>query len=90
MVQATLGSSPSIRGVVSARQTTVAIRGSNPIVLRNQISEIESIEDLQDVVVTNGIDGASVVYNANTDQYEIRPLAAADLSGTLNIDGGQF
>jgi hypothetical protein len=54
-----------------------------PIVIRNQIQEqiFNSIEDLPDVAEVSVTDGATLVYNANNDLYEVKQLV---------IDGGEF
>jgi hypothetical protein len=54
-----------------------------PIVIRNQIQEqiFNSIEDLPDVAEVSVTDGATLVYNANNDLYEVKQLI---------IDGGEF
>lgn len=54
-----------------------------PLTIKNQIREyqINSIEDLPDVSEISVTDGATLVYNANNDLYEVKQL---------NIDGGEF
>ena len=54
-----------------------------PIVIRNQIQEqiFNSIQDLPDVAEISVTDGATLVYNANNDLYEVKQLV---------IDGGEF
>jgi hypothetical protein len=58
-----------------------------PITLKNQVQEIRSIEDISDVVETDVTDGATLVYNSETDKYEVRQLQIEDLGA---IDGGSF
>ena len=58
-----------------------------PITLKNQVQEIRSIEDIADVVETDVTDGATIVYNSETDKYEVRQLQIEDLGA---IDGGSF
>ena len=60
-----------------------------PITLKNQIQEIRSVEDIFDVVETNVSDGATLVYNSQTDKYEVRPLQNEDID-SLTLDGGTF
>ena len=60
-----------------------------PITLKNQIVEINSIEDIADVEETNVINGATLIYNATTDKYEIKPLSGTDLVD-FDLDGGFF
>ena len=58
-----------------------------PITLKNQIQEIRSIEDIADVSEVSVTDGATLVYNSETDKYEVRQLQIEDLGA---IDGGSF
>lgn len=67
-----------------------SVASGPPVVVRNQINELNSIEDMLDVFISDKIDGATIVYNATTRLYEIRPIQAADFSGTFNVDGGNF
>ena len=66
------------------------IQSTTPITLKNQISEIRSIEDIYDVDSVDVTTGATLVYNQITDKYEVRKLDSTDITGTLNIDGGDF
>lgn len=61
---------------------------SSPITLKNQITEITSIENIADVDEIDVTDGATLIYNSSRDKYEIKPLSFNDLSG--DIDGGLF
>lgn len=56
------------------------------VTLKNQINEIRSIEDIADIIETNVVDGATIVYNAALDKYEVKPI---DLAAT-GLDGGTF
>jgi hypothetical protein len=58
-----------------------------PITLKNQVQEIRSIEDISDVAEVDVTDGATLVYNSETDKYEVRQLQIEDLGA---IDGGSF
>lgn len=58
-----------------------------PITLKNQVQEIRSIEDIADVAEVDVTDGATLVYNSETDKYEVRQLQIEDLGA---IDGGSF
>lgn len=66
----------------SGRLSSVA-----PITLKNQIQEIRSIEDIADVAEIDVSDGATLIYNSETDKYEVRQLQIEDLGA---IDGGSF
>lgn len=67
------------------------IQTQTPITLKNQITEIRSIEDILDVSEVNVTSGATLVYNAVNDKYEVKKLGIADINtDTLNLDGGEF
>jgi len=66
------------------------LTGVSPFTLKNQITEITSIEQIADVDEINVTTGATLIYNSSTDKYEIRPLQFTDMSGTVDLDGGTF
>jgi len=66
------------------------LTGVSPFTLKNQITEISSIEQIADVDEINVTAGATLIYNSSTDKYEIRPLQFTDMSGTVDLDGGTF
>lgn len=51
------------------------ISSIEPITVRNQIREIRTIDDIPTVNNALKVDGATVVWNATTGQYEIKLLA---------------
>lgn len=57
-----------------------------PVTLRNTASDYNAIDRLTDVEITQRADGSTLVYNATTDKYEVKPLAAA----LTELDGGTF
>jgi hypothetical protein len=63
------------------------VSSPNPITLKNQIQEIRSIQDFPDVVEIDVVAGATLIYNSQTDKYEVRQLQVADFGG---LDGGTF
>lgn len=76
--------------VLKVRNNGGIIQTQTPITLKNQISEIRSIEDIADVYEIDVTAGSTLVYNPTNDKYEVRKLDAGDLSGTINLDGGEF
>ena len=64
------------------------LQPTTPITLKNQALQITNLEDISDVEVVNRVEGATAVYNASTDKYDIKPLDAAFITGT--IDGGSY
>jgi hypothetical protein len=58
------------------------------IFARTGLTTITTIEDIPDVNVANGVNGATLVYNSNTNKYDVTPLDATYIIGT--IDGGTF
>lgn len=77
------------RFVVKVNAENDRLSTSTPITLKNQVSEINSIEDINDVSEVDVTSGSTLVYNANNDLYEIRKISTQDL-GQLDIDGGTF
>lgn len=74
--------------VVRVRSNGGALNTTSPVVLKNQITQLRSIEDIADVIETDVTDGATLVYNAALDKYEVKLL---DLGGqAINLDGGSF
>ena len=62
---------------------TGALVQTQPITIKNIVQEpqINSIEDLPDVSKVAVANGATLVYNASNDLYEVKQL---------DIDGGTF
>lgn len=60
------------------------LTGTAPISLRNTASDYNAIDRLVDVDVASRSDGSTLVYNAATDKYEVKPITVASL------DGGTF
>jgi hypothetical protein len=48
------------------------VTATAPITVKNQIQEIRSIEDIPGVNTALRVDGASLFYNANTGEYDIK------------------
>jgi hypothetical protein len=63
-----------------------AISALRPITVRNQINEIRSIEDIPGVNTSVRVDGATLVYNANTDEYDVK-LTGAGIAGFTYASG---
>jgi len=49
---------------------------TDPITVKNQINELRSLTDIPNVNAVSLVDGATIIYNANTLIYEIRPLTS--------------
>ena len=62
------------------------ISTSSPISLRNAAADYNAVDKLSDVDVSARQNGSTLVYNATTDKYEVKPLAAAITS----LNGGTF
>ena len=67
-------------GFISPQQLTI----------KNQLREyqINSIQDLPDVDEITVESGSTIVYNATSGKYEVKPLDASFILG--RIDGGEF
>ena len=77
----------STRMVAKINNNSGRLTAAAPITLRNQVQEIRSIEDIADVAEVDVSNGATLVYNSQTDKYEVKQLQIGDLGA---IDGGSF
>lgn len=75
---------------IKVHTTGGLLQTSTPITLKNQVNEISSIEDIRDVAEVDVSTGATLIYNSANDKYEVRKLQAEDISGNINLDGGEF
>jgi hypothetical protein len=80
--------SQSTRQAVKVNNIGGTLTSSSPITLKNQVTEIRSIEDIGDVDEINVTNGATLIYNSSRNKYEIKPLSLDDLDS--DIDGGTF
>lgn len=60
------------------------------ISLKNQPNVLTTIQDIPDVSEIEVSTGSTLIYNSSTDNYEIKHMQFADISGTLDLDGGTF
>jgi hypothetical protein len=90
MVNIVVSAKKSIR--VSANVTGEVIQSSTPVTLKNttQIStNAGRLDQLADVLEPETPqDGSTLVYNANTDTYEVKKVNLSEVEGTL--EGGTF
>lgn len=78
--------------VISSGATSDTIVPSNPVVLKNvptltPIVGATTLGQLRDVYLGNEVDGATLVYHADTDTY-VAETISFDVGGS--IDGGVF
>ena len=57
-----------------------------PVTIRNTAADYNAIDRLTDVELAQRQDGSTLVYNAATDKYEVKPITAA----ITELDGGTF
>lgn len=57
----------------------------DPITVKNQIQEIKSIDDLPGVNKSGRVDGATFVYNANTNEYDVKQISVLSNLDVSNI-----
>jgi hypothetical protein len=74
---------------VKLTNTGGSLQSSTPVTLKNQATEIKSIEDIRDVSEVEVVAGATLVYNSQNDKYEVRKITSEDI-GSINLDGGDF
>lgn len=59
---------------ITVKKIDGKITVTDPITVKNQISEIRSIADIPNVNAVSVVDGSTIIYNSNNQLYEIRPL----------------
>lgn len=76
--------------IIAKVSTTQGFINPKELTVKNQLREyqINSIEDLPDVDEVAVNSGSTLVFNANTNKYEVKPLDATNIIGI--IDGGEF
>lgn len=62
------------------------ISTSSPISLRNAAADYNALDKLSDVDVSTRQNNSTLVYNAATDKYEVKPVVEAITS----LNGGTF
>lgn len=75
---------------IKVNTTGSILQTTTPITLKNQVSEIRSIEDIADVAEIEVVEGATLVYNPTNDKYEVKQITQGDIAGDINLDGGEF
>lgn len=75
---------------VKVNNTGGVLQTSTPITLKNQVTEINSIEDIADVAEVDVSSGSTLVYNESMDRYEVKKLDVGDIVGEFDLDGGEF
>ena len=75
---------------ISTNATAGIIDTTTPVVIKNNpvVGGVTRLDRLSDVVANAEINGATLVYNANTDTYVVQKLDISDVTGDL--DGGTF
>jgi hypothetical protein len=76
---------------ITGQKIKVNIQGQTltttaPLTIRNTAADYNAIDRLTDVELSQRENGSTLVYNASTDKYEVKPLAAA----ITGLDGGTF
>jgi hypothetical protein len=86
-LKATLNATRSSQ-IISVNTSAQSLSTVPGVTLRNQVRDINSLEEIQDVITTAQADGSVLQYNATTDKYEVKALDIEDLG--LGLDGGTF
>lgn len=85
----------TINAKVAKRAPTIGVTVSNtgkiesttPVTIQTNTSK-NRLDQLTDVVEQNPQEGATLVYDAETDKYVVKSLTIDDIGG--NLDGGTF
>ena len=91
MVNVVVGRKRTVK--VSANATAGVIDTTVPVTLKTVPYNgtgggVSRLDKLQDVVANTEVEGATLVYQANTDTYIVKKLDLTDVTGDL--DGGTF
>jgi hypothetical protein len=78
---------------VSTEATGGIIDSTTPVILKNNTTlngsgGVDRLDHLKDVIASNEVEGATLVYDAGNDKYIVKQLDLADVTGVL--DGGTF
>lgn len=73
----------NIRVILGSNQN---ITSAAPITLRDTRADYNEIDKLLDVDLTTRDNNSTLVYNASTDRYEVKPIVQA----LPSLDGGTF
>jgi len=66
------------------------IQSTDPITVKNQIQEIHSIDDLG-LNLTNRTDGATLIWNAANNQYDVKPVFITNTTtGSVSANNALF
>jgi len=81
---------PETKIVAKVTNNNGVLSSGTPVTVKNQFREyqINSIEDLPNVDEIDVGSGSTLVFNASTNKYEVKPLDATNIIGI--IDGGEF
>ena len=76
---------------ITGQKIKVNIQGQTltttaPLTIRNTAADYNAIDRLTDVELSQRENNSTLVYNASTDKYEVKPLSAA----LTELDGGTF
>lgn len=76
--------------IIAKVSTSGGYLSPKALTVKNQLREyqINSLEDLPNVDEINVTSGSTLVFNANTNKYEVKPLDISNITGVL--DGGEF
>lgn len=69
---------------VRLTQTDGHLQASAPLSLRNAARDsafLQNVEDINNIVIINRVDGSGIQYNSETRNYEIK---------LMSLDGGDF
>lgn len=84
--------STNTSGIVVRPQFSITSNPASVVTVKNQVltvsGGVDRLDALKDVVESNPQSGDTLVYNAETDKYEVQKLNLTDVDGPL--DGGSF
>lgn len=90
---------PQSLGAVTSTSGRMSTTSSGGLTVGSSVSRTRSIEDIQDIDISQRVDGAVLVYDEASGKYQIRelPTGSVDdavqdllLTGNVTLEGGTF
>lgn len=75
---------------VKVKQDDGRIQSQSPVTVKGLINGIKNIHEIGDVDEVDLVDGATLIYDADSKIYYIKKLNINDLEGTIDLDYGTF
>lgn len=76
---------------INVSNPVITVPAVTPLANAQILGSITRLDELKDIVEDSPANNSTLIYNINTDKYEVRPLDIDNLVGDIdNVDGGNF